>query len=190
MTQSSRRLTLSASLVERIRRRDEAAFRELFDQAWPPLFAIAATIVQSRDVAEDVVQDALIRLWRQGERLDAKIDLGSYLAVAVRNTALNALRSDERMRQRSATLALITYSDEVDHVAPADAGIEWDEEMAELRRILATLTEHQRVAFTLRYHQGMTNAEIARVLGISLKGAEQLTARLKKLLWERWSLAK
>lgn len=185
MTNRHRRIALSADLVARLRTRDEAAYRELFEQTWSALFGVAAAVVQSRDIAEDVVQNVLIRLWRQGEQLAPHGELGDYLIAAVRNAALTALRDDKRLLERhdrfSATLAL--HDDIPGAAAAANTG--WDEELAKLRRVLAGLTEHQRTAFALRYGQGMTNAEIARTLGISLKGAEQLTARLKKLLRER-----
>ena len=186
MMKRPQRIVLSADIITRLRIRDESAYRELFERAWSTLFAIAAAIVQSRDIAEDVVQGVIYRLWRQGERLAIHGDLGDYLVTAVRNAALTALRDDKRLRQRHDRLAAALAQEEDElRTSGDDGGTAWDEELAKLRRILATLTEHQRTAFTLRYGRGLTNAEIAGILGISLKGAEQLTARLKKLLRER-----
>lgn len=190
MTTPTRRIALSADIVARLRARDESAYRELYEQAWTALSAIAATIVQSRDIAEDIVQGVIFRIWQRGEQLDPRIYLADYLVTAVRNAALSALRNDKRLRDRHERLAADTMVGERrGDAAPADAVFEWQDEINELRRVLSTLTEHQRTAFTLRYGRGLTNAEIARELGISTKGAEQLTARLKKLLRERFRLA-
>jgi RNA polymerase sigma-70 factor (ECF subfamily) len=131
----------------------------------------------------------MFRVWERSEQLDARSNLAEYLVTAVRNAALSALRNDTRLRQRHDGLAAeIAVGELKGDVAPDEATLEWQEEIDELRRVISTLTEHQRTAFTLRYGLGMTNAEIARELGISLKGAEQLTARLKKLLRERFRL--
>ena len=184
-----RRIVLSTDIVQRLQSRDESACRELYDSAWASLLAIAAAIVQSPDAAEDVVQGVMFRVWERSEQLDARTNLADYLVTAVRNAALSALRNDTRLRQRHDGLAAeIAVGEMKSDAEPADATLEWQEEIDELRRVIATLTEHQRTAFTLRYGLGMTNAEIARQLDISLKGAEQLTARLKKLLRERFRL--
>lgn len=190
MTRSSRRIVLSSSLVSRLRARDEEAFRELYDEAWDGLLAIAAAIVQSRDLAEDVVQGVMFRVWQRGDALDPQTNLADYLVTAVRNASLSALRDDARLRQRHDGLAAETVMREWRGDKPtAQAALEWEEELQELRRVLATLTEHQRTAFTMRYALEMTNQQIADNLGISLKGAEQLTARLKRLLRERFRQA-
>jgi RNA polymerase sigma-70 factor (ECF subfamily) len=182
-----RRIALSADIIRRLQSRDESACRELYEEAWESLLAIAAAIVQSPDAAEDVVQGVMFRVWERSAQLDPRIDLSDYLVTAVRNAALSALRNDARLRQRHDGLAADVAAGELRVDAePADATLEWQDELEELRRVISTLTEHQRTAFTLRYGLGMTNAEIARELGISLKGAEQLTARLKKLLRERF----
>ena len=182
----SRRLVFSADVVARLRARDELAYRELFEQAWTPLTAIAVAIVQSHDVAQDVVQGVMIRLWNQAEHLTLHGELSDYLVVAVRNAALTALRNDGRLRDRKERMTATQSETILPHALPADAGLEWADEMTKLRHVFGTLTEHQRTAFVLRYGQGMTNAEIARVLGISLKGAEQLTARVTKIVRERF----
>lgn len=186
MTRQGRRIVLSADIIQRLQSRDESACRELYGRAWEPLLAIAVAIVQSQDAAEDVVQGVMFRVWERSEQLDMRANLADYLVTAVRNAALSALRNDTRLRQRHDGLAAeIAAGDVKDDADPANAPLEWQDEIDELRRVIATLTEHQRTAFTLRYSLGLTNAQIARELGISLKGAEQLTARLKKLLWDR-----
>jgi RNA polymerase sigma factor (sigma-70 family) len=186
LTRQGRRIVLSADIIQRLQSRDESACRELYDSAWASLLAIAAAIIQSPDTAEDVVQGVMFRVWERSEQLDPRVNLADYLVTAVRNASLSALRNDTRLRQRHDGLAAEIAVGEVKHDPdPAGDTLDWQDELAELRRVVATLTEHQRTAFTLRYSLGMTNAEIARELGISLKGAEQLTARLKKLVRER-----
>jgi RNA polymerase sigma factor (sigma-70 family) len=99
---------------------------------------------------------------------------------------LTALRDDGRLQKRHERIVVTEGGGSVSPIPATDAGLEWSDELRKLRRVVATLTTHQRTAFVLRYGHGMTNAEIARVLEISLKGAEQLTARLTKLVRERF----
>jgi RNA polymerase sigma-70 factor (ECF subfamily) len=187
VSRSPRRIVFPPDIVARLHARDESAFRELYDVAWDGLLAIAAGIIQSRDAAEDVVQDVIFRVWQRGNQLDPDVSLADYLVTAVRNSALSALRDDARLRQRHGGFADELALQQLPSLgSPAETALEWEEELAELRRVLTTLTEHQRTAFTLRYGLGMTNQAIAEQLGISLKGAEQLTARLKRLLRERF----
>ena len=131
----------------------------------------------------------MFRVWQRSDLLSREMNLADYMVTAVRNAALTALRTDSRLRQRHDGLAaeLVVTGTRVE-LPPLDDPHDWNDEIDELRRVVGTLTEHQRTAFTLRYSLGMTNQQIAGELGISLKGAEQLTARLMKLLRERVKL--
>jgi RNA polymerase sigma factor (sigma-70 family) len=172
-------LTLAPDLVARLQARDEAAFDEVLTSAGARLVSFAASIVGSRDVAEDIVQDVLLGIWRRGTAFDPHgAPLAHWLFTATRHTALSWLRSETRA-QRRARRAM-----EEQPVVTIDDDSPWDEELAALRRALETLTEHQRTAFTLRYGHDLTIAEIAGLLGITQKGAERLFTRIGKLLRE------
>ena len=178
LTRSSRRIVLSGTLVSRLRARDEEAFRELYDEAWDGLLAIAAAIVQSRDLAEDVVQGVMFRIWQRGDALDPQTNLADYLVTAVRNASLSALRDDARLRQRHDGLAAETVMRERRGDKPAAQQRSNGRRGCSSSGACSRRSEHQRTAFTMRYALEMTNQQIADTLEISLKGAEQLTARL------------
>jgi len=172
-------LVLAPDLVARLQARDEAAFDEVLTLAGPRLVSFAATIVGSHDVAEDIVQDVLLGIWRRETAFDPRgAPLAHWLFTATRRVALSWLRSETRahQRERRAMEDRPVVIDEDD--SP------WEEELVALRRALETLTEHQRTAFTLRYGYDLTIAEIAGVLGITPKGAERLFTRIGKLLRE------
>jgi len=176
------RFSVSANIVERIRRRDEAAFNELLAVAGPPLIGFAMSYGHSYDDAEDLLQGVLVGVWRMGERFAPTVSIEAYLFSAVRNAAVRAIRTagtQERYARRYAADAAIEQSVSM----PAFPG-ESDraDELARLRQSLDALTEHQRTAFTLRYGQEMTIAEIAHVLGITPKGVERLMTRINKLI--------
>ncbi|UCF52314.1 MAG: sigma-70 family RNA polymerase sigma factor [Bradyrhizobium sp.] len=86
--------------VERLRRlliavghRDEAAFAALYGLTKGKMFAVALAIVRRRDLAEDVMQEAYVRIWHNAARFDpAKGSPISWMATIVRNQAINVVR--------------------------------------------------------------------------------------------------
>ena len=71
---------------------DERAFRALFDMLYSPLVAYSAGLCGSRHVAEDLAQEAFVRLWRNRARIDPTRSVRALLFVTVRNLSFNAIR--------------------------------------------------------------------------------------------------
>lgn len=181
-----RRIELPDDILLRLRAREEAAYDELIERVGPRLVHIAAQMVQSADAAEDIVQDIFCRVWQQGEHFSPKGTVIAYLFTAVRNRALDFLKH-ERIRETShGILATEALEDEERSSSPAaDLRLEAEENFQRLHQIIATLSERQRTAFALRYDQGLTIPEIAAVLGVTVRGAEQLMVRVRRILRER-----
>ena len=143
-----------AALLARYARGDAAAVRALTLRLTPRAYAQAMRLLGDRAEAEDVAQDAMMRLWkiapdwRAGE---AKVTTWLYRVVAY-------LCTDRLRRSPRGPLAL-------NEVAA-----------------LATLPERQRMAVMLRHFEGATNPEIAERLGVSVEAVESLTARGKRAL--------
>jgi RNA polymerase sigma-70 factor, ECF subfamily len=177
------RLVLADDIIPRLRTRDESAYRDLIQTASARLTVFAASIVRSRDVAEDVVQNVLVRIWNLGDKFDPpRGKLADYLFTAVRNEALTALRGDVRAARAVAVYhAPVQTPDEHE----SDATDQLEHTLAALRAAMDTLTEHQRAAVALRYGEGMPIAQIARIMAISDKGVEQLLVRIRKVIRAR-----
>src|SRR5690349_5800531 len=79
-------------LLARLARGDEAAYDTIFRAWYAPLVRATQAIVRDGAVAEELVQDALLELWRRRETLDAEGSPQAYLFRATRNRALNHLR--------------------------------------------------------------------------------------------------
>ena len=73
------------SLVRRVRAGDPEAFETLFRTYYPKLASLAYAFVKSRQVAEEIVQDALLRVWEQRESIEIRGPVRSYLYAAVRH---------------------------------------------------------------------------------------------------------
>ena len=155
---------------------DAAAARALTARLTPRVFGHAVRVLGDRAEAEDVAQDAMMRLWkvapdwRMGE---AKVSTWLYRVTA-------NLCTDRLRRKRGVGL------DEVDE--PHDPSpsvsdkLQTRERMNALQAGLQTLPERQRQAVILRHIEGLANPEIAEILEISTEAVESLTARGKRAL--------
>ncbi len=123
------------------------------------LFAIAYGILQNREEAEDVVQDALVKAWKTRWRVRDAEKFPAWLATIARH------RSHDIFRRRR-TVPLSTTIDEVIESSSAAEpnGTELDQQ---LRSALAALPELHRAALTLRYFEEMDYRSIENILGLS-----------------------
>lgn len=149
-----------SDLISQIAGGDRAAFRLLYDTAGPRLFAICLRMMRSRPEAEDVLQDAFVKIWEKSWQFDSGKGEGmSWLATVTRHTALDRLRVPNRK--------LVTIDDnvteEIDR-AMAVQPINFAEHH-DLDRCMAGLRDDYRNAITLAYVRGMTHEELAHSLG-------------------------
>ncbi|MGB5558923.1 MAG: RNA polymerase sigma factor [Paracoccaceae bacterium] len=153
----------------------DAAF-ELTRRLTPRVLGYAARMLGDRAEAEDVAQDAMMRLWRiapewrQGE---AKVTTWLYRVVS-------NLCTDRLRRRRWVDIDAIP--EPLDGAASVQAGMEEAERQAALSQALQGLPERQRQAVVLRHIEGMANPEIAAVMDMSVEAVESLTARGKRAL--------
>ncbi len=155
---------------------DQSAARILTLRLTPRVFSQAFRMLGDKAEAEDVAQEAMIRLWkiapewRQGE---AKVTTWLYRVVA--NLCTDRLR-------KTRGVALDAIAEPEDGAKPAAEVMQEDARMSALQAALAQLPERQRQAVVLRHIEGLGNPEIAEIVGISVEAVESLTARGKRAL--------
>jgi len=175
----------AGSMLARIRCGDVAAFEEVFRSSHGALVAFATRHTESRERAEELVQDLFLDLWRERASWQVRGTLRSYLFGALRNRALNLRRRD--IIERGWTDD--TSHDAVHHlhVTPArvDERMIADEQSALVEAAFSQLPERCRLAMHLRWREGMQYSEIAEVLGITAKSVENHLARGLKALRAR-----
>lgn len=158
---------------------DAQAARLLSERLLPRAFRHAARVLGNRSDAEDVAQDAMLRLWRAAKdwKTDGAAKPSTWLHKVVANLCVDRLRKSGR----SAPLGDDDYADD----APgAEAQMQDKGRMEALDAALATLPERQRQAVVLRHIEGLSNPEIADALDIGVEAVESLTARGKRALKE------
>lgn len=154
------------------------AARVLLDRLAPPVLRLARRLLDDQAEAEDITQEAMVRLWQIAPEWQTG---AAQPATWLYRVAFN-LATDRLRRRRG--VALDSVAEPV-HPAPAalDGMIAADRARA-LDQALAELPERQRVAVVLRHIEGLANPEIAEVLGVGVEAVESLTARGKRRLTE------
>jgi RNA polymerase sigma-70 factor, ECF subfamily len=165
-----------AELVARVGARDAGAVRTLVLSKLPRLLALATRMLGDRMEAEDVAQEAFVRIWKQAPHWrtgEARFD--TWLHRVALNLCYDRLRG--RREEPAETLP-----DEADPAATPDLRIEARTRDERVRAALAALPVRQREALVLTYYQELSNLEAAGLMGISVDALESLLARARRTL--------
>jgi RNA polymerase sigma-70 factor, ECF subfamily len=158
---------------------DRAAARRLTERLAPRAHALAWRMLRDRAEAEDVTQEAMLRLWRAAPGWREE---GAQVATWLYRVAANLCIDRLRRRREHATDAMPELADE----APGPARrLEEAQRAAALQAALAELPERQRLAVVLRHFEELGNPEIAGILGVSVEAVESLLARGRRALAAR-----
>lgn len=145
-------------------------FEWFFETHHASLFRALWLVTRNRHEAEEVMQDAFLRLWERWDRVSGLADPTGYLY----RTAMNVLRS----RARRARVALRRATGHL----PPDEGLRTVEDRDALVRALAPLTPRQRAALVLTEYVGLTSEEAGEALGIRGSTVRVLTSRARAVL--------
>ena len=170
--------TDDADLLARYARGDGAAAQLLTARLTPRVFGQALRMLGDGAEAEDVAQEAMLRLWRIApEWRHGEAQVTTWLYRVVANLCTDRLRKRKR-----AAVPLEDVSEPADPTPSVDAKIQTRARHDALRAALAALPERQRIAVMMRHFDEASNPEIAAALGISVEAVESLTARGKRAL--------
>jgi len=170
-------------LHRRLSAGDRGAFDELYRRYSPTAYGIAYRLTGQRLLAQDVVHDAFLALWRAPEAFDAtRGAFRSFFLALVHHRAVDTIRREERLRarqDRAANLEPATGEDPSERVVDEDF---LTRRRSEVRDALADLSAEQRQVLEMAYFAGKTQVRIAEELGIPLGTVKTRTfAALRKL---------
>lgn len=163
-----------AVLLSRYAAGDAAAARLLAAALTPRLFAHARRVLGDDAAAQDVVQEAMLRLWKIAPKWragEAKVSTWAYRVVA--NLCTDQLRKRHMV-------ALDAVAEPVDPGRSPEDRMQATARVDALQAALSTLPERQRQAVVLRHIEGLSNGEIGDILGVGVEAVESLTARGKR----------
>jgi RNA polymerase sigma-70 factor (ECF subfamily) len=155
-------------LVERLRKADEDAFRGLFRRYAPSALALARHIVNQPFLAEEIVQEAFLAVWRNPAGYDRQRgSVRTWLMGMVHHRAVDAVRREESQRKRAedargADVVVVDFADQV----VDQLGL--PEERKAVRAALEELPGEQRQVIELMYFGGLSQSKIAARLDLPL----------------------
>ena len=176
-------IAADAALMGRVVAGDTAAHRAVMDRHLPGLVAFAWRLAGDRATAEDVAQDAMLKLWRQAPRWKPKAQIGTWLRRVAYNRCID-------LHRRARPGEDIAGLDLEDPAAGPERNLLAQEVSAIVRRALAALPDRQRAAIAMVHFDGMSNGETAAALEVSIEAVESLLARGRRTLRERLTALK
>lgn len=164
------------ALLIRVALREQAAFRLLVDRHMPGLILLGRRLLRDEAEAEDIAQEALLRLWRQGQSLDVgPAGVGPWLKKVVSNLAIDRLRVRGRFD-------VTDEPPEQPQPASQLRSLEQQELAERVEDALRRLPDRQRLALTMFHYEGLTMQEVGSMMGVSAEAVESLLARARRSL--------
>ncbi|GAB1362342.1 RNA polymerase sigma factor [Rhodobacter sp.] len=167
-------------LLARYAAGDRQAARMLADRLLPRVLGYAARLLGGdRAEAEDVAQEAMLRLWRMAPGWRAgEAKVSTWLYRVVTNLCTDRRRAAGRREMAMGD----DLPDAPDESPAAETQLVEAARLKALDQALASLSDRQREAVVLRHIEGLSNPEIAGIMGIGVEAVESLTARGKRAL--------
>ena len=160
-------------LLNRIKKKDEKAFKLIFDKYYVPLCRYVHMSLNNETDSEEIVQDLFVYLWDKKEQIEIQLTLKAYLFQAVRNRIANYYRDNQRM----------VFYDQL----PFDIAEENNEtELTELQKLIEeailSLPEKCGEIFRLSREKHLSNQDIARLKSLSVRTVDaQICKALSKI---------
>jgi RNA polymerase sigma-70 factor (ECF subfamily) len=163
-------------LLEATSRGDHAAFRALYQATAPKLFGVVLRITRNRPMAEEVLQETYVKIWRNAERFTPEAGQPmAWLSAIARNRAIDRIRSEKLERSR------VTEDESVlERLATPGSGDVVIQES--LRTCLSQLDEEARNCVILAYCSGFSREELAERFGRPVGTIKTLLHRSVRLL--------
>jgi RNA polymerase sigma-70 factor (ECF subfamily) len=163
-------------LMALVREVDARAFEVIFDRHSGAAFSLAYRMCGRRAMAEDIVQEAMVSLWRSGARYDrARGSVRSWVLSAVHNRAIDAFRHESA--KSSLNVGDEGLAERLESEERTDREAERRDEARQVRSALKELPGEQRQVIELAYFGGFTHTQIAEMLGLppgTVKGRMRL----------------
>lgn len=175
-----------SELARRLKSRDPRAMADLYDRYGRLTFALILRIVRNEAVAEDLVQEAFLRVWNRVHAFDhAKGALGPWVLAVARNRAIDYLRSvDGRMAQSSLEIEKLEQPALFSNLEQSILNLD---RVRALRGAFAKLSPNQRLVLELAYYEGLSQSEMSERLKQPLGTVKTWVRTALKLLRDELS---
>ena len=142
--------------------RDERAFNVLYKRYYHPLYKFILWMASDENIAKDVAQETLIKVFQKPELFNAHSGFKTWLYTIAKNTLKNVYRKDANERNMKDTLQVVRDED-----LPTDSDWRTDK-LKQIERAVQRLPEKQRETFVMKYSSNLTIAEISEICDCSV----------------------
>lgn len=169
-----------AGLLKAAAGRDRAAFAEIVSRYYQPVYRLVWRMTNGGGDAEDVAQDAFLKLWQDPAQVREAAALKGWLMRVASNAVIDRSRKPKHGDLDAAP-------EPQDQQAKPDAPLDRAQAAKLVDAKLAQLPERQRLALSLVYFEGLSNIDAAAVMEVSVEAVESLLARARRSLKESLS---
>jgi RNA polymerase sigma-70 factor, ECF subfamily len=160
-----------AALLERIVNGDEEALAQLYDQYSAILFGLIRTIVNNREIAEDLLQEIFLLIWDRSDRFDAsKGSVYTWMVTLARNKAIDRIRSKSyRLQLQNVSTDQVEplFTPASSEPSPYESMLN-DENAEIIKDALNNISAKQREVIEIAYFEGLSQSKIAETYNIPL----------------------
>ena len=165
-----------AELLARLGQRDMAAFQTLVNRHLPTVVGVARRMLRDEAEAEDIGQEALLKLWQGGAGLDIGASgVRPWLRRVTTNLCIDRIRSGRRTDVTDEVPDQPVAATQLDELQQEDLA-------GRVEVALKGLPERQRQALVLFHYEGMSQSQVGEVLGVSDEAVESLLSRARRAM--------
>ena len=165
-------------LITLLHEGDNHAFTEIYNRYWKQVLYYAAQKTGDIAVAEDIVQDVFVSLWKRKTELVISSEFKHYLIVSIKYRVLRVL-SQQRTKRLAEESNMLNY-DMLDD--STQQYLDFDELQTALQELIGKLPEKTALIYRMNKEEGMSHREIAKEMGMSEKAVNANLVRTKKVL--------
>ena len=180
-----------AAAMKRLAQGDDCALAEIIARHQKSVFNLTYRFFQDYSLAEDIAQEAFLRIYSVRKRYKPAAKFTTYLYRVVTNLCLSQIRSQSLHKVYSIYGSKPDDESEPavrEKVSTADSArdsLEKDELVAKVKEIIQSLPPNQRIAVILSKYEGMSYSEIAKVMSVSVMAVKSLLVRAREKIREK-----
>jgi len=165
-------------LIDQIKRGNEMAFVEIYDKFWRQLFNSGYKRLQKKEIVEGLVQEVFIEMWQKRETLNIHTSLSSYLFTAMKYKVINQIKS-QMVKEK---YVAFVHSKKLSFGSEVEEKIFYKELKKAYKKEVSSLPEQAKKVYELKNNEGMSYAEIAKSMEISVSTVEKHMIKALKIL--------